>query len=88
MLVFVMCMSVLPSTCLCTTYVCSTLRGQKRATDSLALECQLRTSMWVLEIKLRASGRAARALHHWANSPAPKLLVSNDHGLETPRQAE
>lgn len=64
---YFMCMSVLPPVCVCTTYVRSANRGQKRALDSLGLEFQ---TVVVLGIESTSSTRATRVLNHWDNFPA------------------
>jgi hypothetical protein len=50
----------------CVPHVCSTHRGQKRASDPLELELQalVSCSTQVLGTELRSSARTARTLNH------------------------
>jgi hypothetical protein len=41
----------------------------------LELQLQLLAGTWMLDTKPRSSARAARALNHWAISPAPVLFL-------------
>lgn len=58
-------------------------RGQKRAFSLLELELQVVVSslMWVLgtEPKSSVSSASALNLNHWANSPAPQVVVLNPY---------
>lgn len=44
---------------------------------------ELRTTMWVLRIKLESSARAVIALNGWASSPAPPKTTSGHSASQT-----
>lgn len=44
---------------------------------------ELRTTMWVLRIKLESSARAGIALNGWASSPAPPITASGHSASQT-----
>jgi hypothetical protein len=77
--------------CLGTTCVSGTHRGQQRLLDPPPPEMELQivvSTMWLLGIEPRSSGRAASALSHQATSPAPPVKKRLKEGFVIVRRLQ